>query len=62
MVSDIVNVAEILTLPDLEDETKASINQYIRDRIKALGEVPKKPPDLPPDLLNEWINGQGGGK
>ncbi|WP_028609223.1 hypothetical protein [Paenibacillus harenae] len=34
MVDHIVKVASILSQPDLEEDTKKAINQYIRDNIR----------------------------
>lgn len=61
MVNHITDIANLLKLPDLEETTKADINSYLREQIKALSDAPKKPPDMPPDLYQEWVHGKGGG-
>lgn len=58
MVENVVKVASILSQPDLEDETKKAINEYIRSQIKLTSKEPDPQSKIPPpDVLSEWVNG-----
>lgn len=62
MVDHITKVAEILSQPDLEDDTKKAINEYIRNQIKGLTKDEKPSPLSNPDVMKEWLEGpQKGG-
>lgn len=64
MVKEITTIGELLNLPDLEDETKQTINGAVRELVNRY--VNYKPPEeIGPlndlqakTLLNEWMNGQ----
>lgn len=66
VVDHIVRVASILSMPDLEDETKKVINQYIRDGLQKptapTGINPYEPRAKAEDMLganvvSEWLDG-----
>lgn len=63
MIDHIVKVAEILSQPDLEDETKKVINEYIRSQVKGLKKVEDDKPDprSNPNVMKEWLEGPQGG-
>ena len=64
MVDHIAKVAEILSQPDLEDDTKRAINEFIRAQLQARMKDDKANPDpfKEPDGMKEWLEGpQKGG-
>jgi hypothetical protein len=65
MVKDATELGELLKLPDLEEETKALINEKMREFIKGarpLTPVEKLQKDELKDVIHEYLNGaQEGG-
>jgi hypothetical protein len=66
MVKDATELGELLKLPDLEEETKALINEKMREFIKGAKPLTAAEATIPKDelkdVIHEYLNGaQEGG-